>query len=99
MNSQLPQVAKAGVEHSGLQMQVLSLYRSILRAASTKDAPGERASYDTAREQFREHAASVKRMEFQRIEYLIRKGHKYLKTLQMPGVDGIGVKQTYKPKE
>jgi succinate dehydrogenase assembly factor 1 len=87
----LPKVAAKSVRHSGLQLQVLSLYRSILREAMGKDGGAKLQSYTVAREQFREHSNSVKRMDFQQIEYLIRKGHKKLKLLQMPGVTSVGL--------
>ena len=67
---------------SGLQGDVLQLYRGILRAAAKKDA----ATLLFAKERFRESAAAVKRSEFKRIEFLLRQGHKRLKLLSMPGV-------------
>jgi hypothetical protein len=87
----LPDAVRKNLRHSGLQLQVLSLYRQILREAIGKDGGVKLQCYDVAREQFREHAASVTRMDFQRIEYLIRKGNKKLKLLQMPGVDAVGI--------
>ena len=60
---------------SGLQSDVLALYREALRLARRKereagDASG--ATYAHARERFRQSAASVRRMDFQRIEFLLR---------------------------
>jgi hypothetical protein len=39
-----------------------------------------------ARQEFRRQAASVRRSDFTRIEYMIRKGEKQWKLLRMPGV-------------
>ena len=90
---------------SGLQKDVLALYRSILRETIRKDrkptvdihAPlnqlfssSSKSSTSFARDKFREEASSVKRSDFKTIEYKIRKGQKQLKLLQMPGVDLVG---------
>lgn len=88
-----------GPNHSGLQKQVLALFRQILRAARHKDHP-ERAlaallhdgttTTSFASNEFRRQCASVKRSEFKKIEYMIRKGEKQLKLLRMPGVTVVG---------
>jgi succinate dehydrogenase assembly factor 1 len=65
---------------SGLQKDVLSLYRLVLRVGRSKD------SYSYAREQFRTEASAVSRMDFKKVEYLLRKGHKHVKLMAMPGV-------------
>jgi hypothetical protein len=107
--------------HSGLQKQVLALFRSVLREARRKDLPtginatvsgsgsiGERASVSSAASngsasfplllsdrstttsyasrEFRKQASAVRRSDFKKIEYMIRKGEKQLKVLRMPGV-------------
>jgi succinate dehydrogenase assembly factor 1 len=89
---------------SGIQKEVLSLYRRILREAVKKDraanagADAQRSvisflcpkgiptttSYATP--EFRRQVATTKRSDFKKIEYMIRKGEKHLKLLQMPGV-------------
>ena len=76
----------SGRRRSGLQGDVLQLYRGVLRAAKMKDE----ATFAFARERFRESAASVKRSEFKRIEFQLRQGHKRLKLLSMPGVTSAG---------
>lgn len=100
---------------SGLQKDVLSLYRSLLRVAVQKDrassatassSPDQHIPFTTllaettkngrtrttttshARADFRRQCAEVKRSDFRTIEYLIRKGRKHVKLLQMPGVKG-----------
>lgn len=91
---------------SGLQKDVLSLYRTILREAIRKDrelAEEELASLSAsellagngtttcyAREEFRRQAAAVKRSDFKGIEYRLRKGYKQVKLLKMPGVKVVG---------
>lgn len=80
---------------SGLQKEVVSLYRRFLRIAAEKDAPrGASLSHllrqaDTStlfvRQEFRRQVQSVKRSNFKAIEYMIRKGEKQLKVLHMPG--------------
>lgn len=87
---------------SGLQKDVLSLYRALLREATKKDraaAPSSAFSppltnllsdssttTSHARNEFRRQAGDVSRSDFRTIEYLIRKGRKHVKLLQMPGV-------------
>ena len=87
---------------SGLQKDVLSLYRSLLRVAVQKDRASsatassspfttllaETGTTSHAREEFRRQCAEVKRSDFRTIEYLVRKGRKHVKLLQMPGVKG-----------
>jgi Complex 1 protein (LYR family) len=96
---------------SGLQKQVHSLYRRLLKEAVKKDRrahnaeqrncmlvellriPGTTSSY--AKAEFRQQAQSVKRSDFGKIEYMIRKGEKHLKLLQMPGVDLVSGTATF----
>ncbi len=73
---------------SGLQWDVIKLYRGILREAKRKDA-------DTlifAKTKFRDDASSIRRHDFKQIEFMLRQGHKRLKLLSMPGVKGVGSK-------
>jgi hypothetical protein len=108
--------------HSGLQKQVLGLFRSVLREARRKDSPAgpgtatvsspeshttagseyassnlgtasfplllsDRATTTSyASREFRKQASAVRRSDFKKIEYMIRKGEKQLKVLRMPGV-------------
>jgi hypothetical protein len=43
-----------------------------------------------ARQEFRRQAVSVRRSDFSRIEYMLRKGEKQWKLLKMPGVVTVG---------
>ncbi|KAG1683852.1 hypothetical protein DVH05_012734 [Phytophthora capsici] len=63
--------------HSGLQLQVLALYKKALHAAKRKD--GDTLRY--VRQRFREDAATVNRKDFVVIEYMLRKGERDLKML------------------
>ena len=69
---------------SGLQRDVLSLYRLVLRVGRAKNS----VSY--ASEQFRTDAASVSRMDFKKVEYMLRRGHKRVKMMGMDGVKVVG---------
>ena len=91
-------------KRSGLQKDVLSIYRKILRAAIGKDREqlhlrqfpvaklliDSTSSTSYAGQEFRKQAGSVKRSEFKKIEFMIRKGEKQLKLLSMPGVTVVG---------
>ncbi|ETI54250.1 hypothetical protein F441_02880 [Phytophthora nicotianae CJ01A1] len=63
--------------HSGLQLQVLALYKKALQAAKRKDLDTLRY----VRERFREDVATVDRKDFVVIEYMLRKGERDLKML------------------
>lgn len=64
---------------SGLQKQVLSLYREALRTARKLGSAEDRlAGIDFARDEFRAKAATVDKLDIQRIEFLLRQGKKKL---------------------
>lgn len=84
---------------SGLQKQVLALYRTILREAAKKDRQvanqklpmtsllaNNKTTTSYAKDEFRRQSQAVKRSDFKGIEYRIRKGEKQVKLLRMPGV-------------
>ena len=72
--------------HSKVQLQVLSLYKSCLRAAKNK--PG----FDYAiRTEFKKNAATVDKSDILRIEYLMRRGQRKLDTIKDPNVSGMGL--------
>lgn len=92
---------------SGLQKDVLALYRKILRQAVFKDRQlssptttpqslcqllsiNSNSTTAYARGQFRKEASLVRRSDFKRIEYKLRKGEKQLTVLSMPGVNLVG---------
>ncbi|CAH0485919.1 unnamed protein product [Peronospora farinosa] len=63
--------------HSGLQLQVMILYKKVLQAAKRKDIDTLRY----VRERFREDVTTVDRKDFAVIEYMLRKGERDLKML------------------
>ena len=69
---------------SGLQKEVLSLYRSLLRA--TKRQP---QLQQHVRREFRSGAVDVQRSDVERVEYLLRRGKKQLDTLRMAAVKHV----------
>jgi hypothetical protein len=83
---------------SGIQKEVVALYRTLLRECIKKDRAGgngagasvllhaEHTVSSHAREKFREQAGQVGRKDFRTIEYRIRHGYKQIKLLQMPGL-------------
>ena len=90
------------MRRSGLQGDVLSLYRRLLRAAKAKDGGGGSFHGVSAtageaggtlahtRAKFRADALSVRRSDFKKVEFMLRQGHKRLKLLAMPGVRAAG---------
>jgi succinate dehydrogenase assembly factor 1 len=76
---------------SGLQKEVLSLYRALLRA--TRNPSGSAGGPTPLRlhvqSQFRATQFDVKRSDVERIEYLVSKGRKQLNTLRMAGVKQV----------
>ena len=74
---------------SGIQRDVLKLYRSFLRAARSK-APETRGQVETVvKTRFRQDAAAVKRTDFRAIEFRLRNGRKQLKLLENPNVKNL----------
>ena len=71
---------------SGLQRDVLHLYRDLLRAARLKGGP---STARFVREEFREKALSVQKNDFKMIEHLLRYGTKQKKLFEMPGFSGF----------
>ncbi|EON66678.1 hypothetical protein W97_05924 [Coniosporium apollinis CBS 100218] len=73
---------------SGLQRDVLSLYRQCLRAAAKKPAKTQQNFKMFARNEFREHI-SLNKKDFATIEFLLRKGHRQLEIYADPGITNI----------
>ncbi len=85
-----PSAARA-VRHSGLQKTILSLYRQSLQAAARLPTPEARASArELVRREYREKAGGVDKLDFQRVEHLIRHAKKKLELYTMPGVTSVG---------
>ncbi|KAJ5712366.1 hypothetical protein N7493_008834 [Penicillium malachiteum] len=73
---------------SGLQRDVLSLYRKCLRAIRTKPTESRSNFKRYARAEFQKHI-SVSKKDFNTIEYLLRKGHRQLEMYASPGIRNI----------
>ncbi|KAI9814109.1 MAG: hypothetical protein M1832_005997 [Thelocarpon impressellum] len=79
-----------GMRLSGLQRDVLSLYRQCLRQAQKKPNSVRSHFRDFARGEFRRHAG-VDKKDFAAIEYLLRKGQRQLDILSAPGITNVMV--------
>ncbi|CAL4940860.1 unnamed protein product [Urochloa decumbens] len=74
---------------SGIQKQVLALYRGFLRSARQK-APEERCRIESVvSAEFRDNARNVDRRNFVYIEYLLRRGKRQLEQLKNPDITGL----------
>ncbi|KAK1294983.1 hypothetical protein QJS10_CPA16g00002 [Acorus calamus] len=74
---------------SGLQKQVLSLYRGFLRAARSK-GPEERQRIESiVSAEFHQNSKNIDRKNFLQIEYLLRRGKKQLDQLKSPDTVGL----------
>ncbi|OWM67459.1 succinate dehydrogenase assembly factor 1, mitochondrial [Punica granatum] len=74
---------------SGMQKQVLSLYRGFLRAARSKSTEDRRRIESIVVAEFRRNAKEVDRKNFLYIEYLLRRGKKQLDQLRNPDTTGL----------
>lgn len=73
---------------SGLQREVLSLYRRCLRASRLKPAATRPNFESFARREFARHITLDKK-DFGAIEFLLRKGHKQLEVYEAPNITNI----------
>ena len=72
---------------SGLQKDVLALYRALLRTVRLKHNMSDvdkRGLHNVVKTQFRENAGSVLVNQYQSIEHLLRQGYKQKKYIEMP---------------
>lgn len=76
---------------SGMQRQVLSLYRGFMRAARSKDLHERRRIEQIVSMEFRNNAKSVDKKDFTYIEYLLRRGNKQLELLKTSAAVGLSV--------
>ncbi|KAJ5157547.1 uncharacterized protein N7482_008647 [Penicillium canariense] len=81
---------------SGLQREVLSLYRQCLREVRKKPLESQSNFKNYARPadpsrrsaEFQKHR-SVNKKDFSAVEYLLRKGHRQLEMYASPGIRNI----------
>lgn len=83
--------AKLGrsLRKSGLQLQVLTLYRDVLRAARALPIDSRISAISFIRHEFRHNSTHVDTLDIQRIEFLIRQAKKKLKQYSDPRVTGF----------
>ncbi|XP_022719829.1 succinate dehydrogenase assembly factor 1, mitochondrial [Durio zibethinus] len=78
-----------GKKLSGMQKQVLSLYRGFLRAARSKPTEDRRQIESIVSAEFQRNSKQVDRKNFLYIEYLLRRGKKQLDQLKSPDTMGL----------
>ncbi|OQU99607.1 hypothetical protein CLAIMM_05217 [Cladophialophora immunda] len=76
------------MRHSGLQREVLKLYRACLRAAGKKPEATRENFRNAARREFRKNQ-KVDKKDFGAVEALIRMGARKLELYSSPGVRDI----------
>ncbi|KAG5922240.1 hypothetical protein E4U42_005532 [Claviceps africana] len=76
------------MRHSGLQKEVLNLYRHCLRESRKKPASTRAHFEQFARTEFSRNLSLDKR-DFTAIEFLLRKGRRQLDTYSSPGIKDI----------
>ncbi|XP_034674826.1 succinate dehydrogenase assembly factor 1, mitochondrial [Vitis riparia] len=81
--------ASSGPRFSGMQKQVLGLYRGFLRAARSKSPEDRRQIESFVSAEFRRNSKLVDRKNFLYIEYLLRRGKKQLEQLNSPATLGL----------
>nr|ALN96978.1 Fe/S cluster biogenesis protein LYR family [Populus tomentosa] len=74
---------------SGMQKQVLTLYRGFLRAARSKSPEDRQQIESFVSAEFRRNSKQVDRKNFIYIEYLLRRGKKQLEQLSSPDTVGL----------
>ncbi|KAI9435376.1 hypothetical protein F5148DRAFT_989868 [Russula earlei] len=74
------------VRHSGLQKEVLALYRRALRMVRTKPPPSRDKFRLFVRYSFKTQAAAVSPRSVGTVEHLIRRGQRQLETYEHPAV-------------
>ena len=77
------------IRHSKIQLQVLSLYRQLLRAARNKPGAAEYIQHEFHRN------ATISKTEVMKIEQLVRRGQRQLENLKKSTTMGVGVFQQH----
>ncbi|OIT22926.1 PREDICTED: succinate dehydrogenase assembly factor 1, mitochondrial-like [Nicotiana attenuata] len=80
--------ASSGPRLSGMQKQVLALYRGFLRAARSKPVEERRQIESIVSAEFHKNSKQVDRKNFI-IEYILRRGKKQLDQLKSPDTVGL----------
>jgi len=77
------------MRRSGLQQQILGLYRRALRAARQKDGGSRGETALAVKDKFRKDATSVSRKDFRAIEWLLRHGERQVESLESSNVSKV----------
>ncbi|EFW99774.1 heat repeat protein [Grosmannia clavigera kw1407] len=89
LNSDLSgDMAPAPMRLSGLQKEVLSLYRRCLRESRLKPTEARSHFEAFARTEFKKHR-DVEKRDFAAIEFLLRKGRRQLEVMASPGIKDV----------
>ncbi|KAK9253954.1 complex 1 protein-domain-containing protein [Lipomyces tetrasporus] len=83
-------VVKRGGRLTGLQRDVLHLYRSCLRAIRKKPPDSRNNFRIFTRQQFQQHRG-ISKSDFTTIEYLLRRGRHQLETYSNNGVRNVAI--------
>ncbi|KAG0337470.1 hypothetical protein BG000_005373 [Podila horticola] len=78
------------VRRSGLQRDILDLYRKCFRAARLKPEANRPHFHAFIRMQFRKHS-EVKQRDFATIEYLLRMGKRQLEVYSAPSIEDVTI--------
>ncbi|XP_062196690.1 succinate dehydrogenase assembly factor 1, mitochondrial [Phragmites australis] len=81
---------------SGIQRQVLALYRGFLRTARLRAPEEGRRIESVVSAEFRENARNVDHKNFVYIEYLLRRGKRQLDQLKNPDITGLSTLEVNK---
>ncbi|KAI8821714.1 uncharacterized protein EV422DRAFT_495324 [Fimicolochytrium jonesii] len=79
----------AAIRRTGLQRDVLDLYRALHRAIRQKPESARSHFYHHVQTKFRQDAASVTVKDITTIEYLLRRGRRQLEVLRSDAVVDI----------
>ncbi|GAM28226.1 hypothetical protein SAMD00019534_114020, partial [Acytostelium subglobosum LB1] len=78
--------------YSGIQKQVLSLYRGFIRQSRLNDSKNTSSSLTSyIRGQFRTKSKSVSRRDISKIEMMILKGQRQLKLIKSQDMSGFSL--------
>ena len=85
---------------SGLAASVLTCYREVLRGARAQPSPPARlAAAALARQRFRDGAATVPRLDIQKIEFLLRQARKAVRAAAAGGATYTAVGTAEAPQQ
>lgn len=84
-------IRSAGGRQTGLQKEVLKLYRSFLGVIRAKPSPARPGLHKYVGDQFRDNAKKIQAKDITAVEFLLRKARKSLEMLEDPNTQGVSV--------